>query len=549
MPTPRPALNDAQRALLTLAIRRQQDAVRQFQPSPTQAACRASRARFRLLMGPNRSGKTGYAAWEIAAAARRLHPTRSTQVAGTFLVFAPSRDQLTDPWAKKLLRQSELKGPCFEHPFIPDEEIESVHYTYGAGEPTVKVILLKNGNSIWFFVSGDPHVWKRVQGRGMVLGIAIDESAGTRQLLMECAARLLDANNNDLVRSQAGGAWLLWSCTETTVNDALIETKAKCESPDFPDFELFKISPDECPAISMVEREKLRDFMDADEYAMRMLGTGSALQSMMVYPQWDDKRHVATADYVPDDTDNLWIGYDPGTNFTGIVLAAITKDTPMTLRVVRCWQPTRQTIEQDVAMIRDHLQGRTLEGWVYDQAARKVEKVGESVIAKLHRILMGPDGIKIRRGLSMGRSRYEDGVPLVRHYLTPGRVANTPPLIQVNPSPASGCGLLRQQMLYAHFTDNAWELKEDNISKGNDHLSDALRYLITRRPGWVKRELNPKLWGPGTGAPAPESGFKKHDPRVTGTADFIEQQRLQSSAHATHGRLARVRQLRRAQRS
>lgn len=519
-------LSEAERLSLLLKIRWAQDPCRRYLQmcTHTQREIMNSPKRYRLVHGPSRSGKSAHGAWEVAAAARRIHPTRSTSVDGIYVVFAPHREQLQDPWYKKLRQNCEIqdppdaRAPVFGAPFIPDYEIAKEngrlceYFTYGAGEPTIKMIRLVNGQRIMFVPSIGKHVWKTIEGKGLILGIDIDEAAGNKKLIAECGSRLLEANSHPTIKREAGGGWLLWQATETKLNPTFSELKDKCtsEDPEYADFGSFWLPPNENPAIDAGERLKLRSLMGDDEYKIRMEGTGSAGSTMALWPQWSDEVNLTPKgqDYQIQASDNLWLFIDPGTHFTGMVLAAVSREHPRRLNIVQCWQPQRTTLEQDVSMVRSFLGGRPLEGLVYDQAARKVGKeAGRSVVGRLEEIVRraGYD-IKIHRGMMKGRSEYAATVPWLREYLRcQPDSPDFPTKIILNRDPASGCGMLRQQIQSQVFTENAYELKEENVSKGNDHLIDALRYGASRSPGWVNRPCGPKLWGPGTNSVDPDA--------------------------------------------
>ncbi len=455
------------------------------------------------------SGKTAYSAYRLARIARRLPDSKTTQVQGVYIVFAPARQQLQDPWGKKLLKKSEIKGELFEKPFIPEYEIKNAWYTYGAGDKTPAMIELKNGNYILFCVSGDKTVWKRIEGKGFVLGVVLDESAGTDDLLTELAVRLLDANSSEQVRQEAGGAWILWGATQTKKSPAFERFLALGQSNANPEYAAFDLTPGENPAIDQAEREKLSAIMSKESYEIRMLGHGSAAGAMALYPQWDDDRNLCPVgqDYVPAVDDNWWLGFDPGAHYAGLVLGCINKARPRCLRIIKVWQPQRATLRACVMLVRDYLGGRKLEGVVYDQAARKGDMVGRSIANELNTLVntKGTD-IFAHRGLMMGRSEYKATVPLFRRYLhcDPGD-PDYPTNLILNRADDSGCMLLRWQIQNCAFTDKAYELKEENIQKGQDHCSDACRYLLSRMPAWVDRGANPKLWGDGANGFDPDA--------------------------------------------
>ena len=512
------SLTLSERAALILKVRGKTDPCCGMVLTPTQQKANESTARYQAVRGVNRGGKTAYSAWKLSRVARRLPNNKTTQVNGVYIVFAPSRSQITDPWAKKLVQASEVKGELFNHPFIPEHEILHKRYTHGAGEPTLSLIELKNGNKIFFTLSGDKNIWKRIEGKGCILGVVIDESAGNPALLAEIMVRLLDANSNEQVNREAGGAWLLWAATQTKKSPAFEQFLSICQSDaeEHKDYEAFTLLPGENPAIDQAEREKLAIILSEDDYKIRMEGHGSAATAMSLYPQWDDARNYTKPDcpYVSKDDDNLWVGYDPGTHYTGIIIAAINRAYPLRLNVVKVWQPQRTTLEFDVRLIRDWLQGRKLEGWVYDQAARKVDKAsGKSVLGVLNEITQrhGYD-IHIHRGFMKGTSFYEKSVPLVRRYLKcePGDSGH-PTNVIVNGDVDSGGPLLRYQIMNCAYTEKAYEMKEENIVKGDDHVSDTLRYLISRQPCFVDRGMNPKLWGEGTAGIDPDAHVEKFE--------------------------------------
>lgn len=520
-------MDDAERLRLRIAIRRAEDPCWQMELTPTQRQVMECQKRYIAVRGQNRGGKTALSACLLSRCARRLPGPKTTDVRGVYVVFAPSRSQIADPWAKKLLKGSELKGHLFDKPFIPQYEIEHVRYTYGAGEPTVNLIELKNGNCILFCVSGDKNVWKRIEGKGCILGCVLDESAGSEQLLEELMTRLLDANSNEQVVHEAGGAWVIWGATQTKKSPAFERFLALGESGENEDYAAFSLVPGENPAIDQNEREKMAAIMSKESYEIRMLGHGSAAGGMALYPQWDDDRNLVPKgqEYVPGPDDNLWVFYDPGTHYTGIVFAAINRLHPSRINVVSVAQPQRTTLEYDAKLIRSWLGGRWLEGFVYDQAARKTDKTGATVAGALWRLFnaKGTD-VRMHRGMQMGKSEYSTTVPLMRTYLRP--VSGEANIIL---NRGDGCDLLRWQIMNCAFKENSYDLKEDNVQKGNDHCSDALRYGCSRMPVWVDRGLNPKLWGPDIG-PDPDADRQTADPTASdGRYQFAPQPTVDES--------------------
>lgn len=474
-----------QAAAVFLADRQSKDPLIQFKPGPTQKRFLESKTRHRMLNSPNRGGKTSAVAYLIASCALRRNPVWSTKIPGTYVIFAPHRDQIVDPWAKKLLVNSELRGPAELFPMIPANAIEKIHKSYGGGAPYPKLIELKNGNKIWTGVSGTGDSWEGLEGKGTILGVALDESAATQNLINECLVRLLDANSHPQVRADCGGGWLAWGATETKVKDAYTWFQQKCADPDNKSFEIFNIAPDENKAIDPAERELYRNILDADDFESRMMGQGGARDKLLVFPQFDPELHVAKTDYVPTDYDTIYVGYDPGSHVSGFVFCAFNEKSPNVCRVFAAAEIKRASIEQEVAMVKRIVRGRKIELVVYDQAARKIEKIAMgTTVAKQFRMEMEKQGVKSIRGYAYGRSRYEASVPIVRAKF----LANE---IQINPSAESGCRILTNQLKLQRFSDSSGILKESNIVAGNDHAVDSFRYLLSACPVYTKRQHNP----------------------------------------------------------
>ena len=469
-------------ANVVLQARRARDPVVQFQPTATQEAFLASTRRYKLLSSANRGGKTTSIALKVARCARRVEPVWKVpkDVNGIYCIFAPRRDQIVDPWFKKLCEGSELRGPCENEPMIPQRDIKKVYYTHGGGKPMPKVIEMNNGHRIWFGVSGDKHAWEGLEGKGMVLGIALDESAGTQNLIDECMVRLLDAHSHPGVKASCGGGWLDWGATETKLNDAFTEFRAKCEDPDCQDYAAFWIKPDENPAIDPEERAKYAQILSPDAFRARMEGEGGAHEALLVYPQYDDEIHWSDDPYTPTDEDTIYVGYDPGSNFSGLTFLAYNKAQPRVGHVFAAKELRRVTIAAEADCIKRTVLGRKIEWIAYDQAARKVEKSSGSTV--LYQLMgeMKKRGMAPRSGYFKGRSNYKDSVPVVRMALLDRRIILH-----------KGAEILRKQFKAHCFTERSGELKEDNIKKGSDHVIDSARYLLSTAPYWKQRERNP----------------------------------------------------------
>ncbi len=509
-------------AQVVLAARRERDPLAQFKPTPTQAAFLASKTRYKLLSSANRGGKTSCTAAFVARCALRRDPVWSVpkDINGVYCIFAPRRDQIVDPWYKKLCEESELRGPCEKFPMIHKRDIIKVYNTHGGGKPMPKIIELKSGHRLWFGVSGDKHAWEGLEGKGMVLGIALDESAGTQNLIDECMVRLLETHSHPSIKASCGGGWLAWGATETKLNDAFTEFRAKCEDPDCPDFAAFWIDPNENPAIDADERLKYKGILSEEKYKARMEGEGGAHEALQVYPQFDDVAHWCDTPYEVTDDDTIYVGYDPGTNMSGLVFVAYTKDQPRVGHVFRALEVRRATVDAEAEIIVNTVLGRRIEWLAYDQAARKIEKAsGSSTLWQLMECMKKRKATP-RGGYLKGRSNYDDSVPVVRLALNERRLILH-----------KGAELLRSQFKSIRFTERSGELKESNIQKGADHVCDALRYLQTTGPHWRERERNrPTIKTDGT-------TVHQQDSRVMSEEDLNVMRQFQISKLYAQGKL------------
>ncbi len=479
--------------LVELQLRLKMDPIRNMVLWPTQKRCDESKARYRWIGGANRKGKSAFLGWLLASCARRLHPTRSVSKPVTFLVLAPSREQLQDPWEKKLLKDCELPG--FEgQPFIPKWEVRRSWYTTGAGAPTIRQIDLKHGNTIRFGISKDVDAWKRRAGQA-IFAIILDEAEGDENLINELYPRLLDANKDPTIIAEAGGGWILWGATPTTQNKALAKFIETCDSQtaDTVDWEAFRFGVDEGSAIDLSERERLKAAFSDEDYELRMRGTTSFTDRLLIYgKQWSEVRHMRAEDYIVQDSDNIWCVYDPGgagkeSHDSGISFFALNRAEPRKLRWVKAILLNRTTFAYDVQVIAHYLRGRTLEGFIQDPNSNKADKgtgrrMWDQVRDEFRRLK-----ITVNRMHVWVNSRHDMGIKLVQSYLEQG-------LVEINPSKESGGQQARWQMVTYKSYEPGMYQGSHGVVKTQDELPDTFRYCVVAKPFWVNRPCGKTLW-------------------------------------------------------
>jgi hypothetical protein len=476
------------------------DPVRNFMPRPTQALCYASKARYRWIGGNNRRGKSAMLAIEAAAVARRLHPTRTVNKPTTGLILVPHREQLQDPWEKKLLKDCELTG-FVGRPLIPMSEIDKVYHNHGAGAPTLKQITMKNGNIIRFGLSGVAKTWKQRAGQQLAW-ILLDEAEGDESLLGELYPRLLDANKDAEIVAQAGGGWLLWGATPTSANRALSKFIETCEDPKVNDWQAFRTGDADGDALDMEERERLRPAFSDEDFQLRMRGSANFVDRLLIYGrQWDDNVHMRASDYEIRPDDNLWVGHDGGgagkeSHDTGIGVFAIRKEEPRKLILVKYIKLNRTTLRYDAKVLASYLRGRKLEGYVADpQYIAKTEKgSGKTIRQQLIEALLA-EKITVRRGLTHVLNWHDPGIARTKYYLENK-------LLEVNPSYESGGQLARQQMIsYRSYEAGVYQGIR-GVVKTEDEAPDVIRYVIMAKPLWMPHPCGDPAWeGPSKPPP------------------------------------------------
>jgi hypothetical protein len=502
-----------EKAAIALAELRAGDPVRQFLDNlatVTQREILACQDTYTLVTSANQGGKTTVAIVDCAATLRGIHPFQQWFGPVKVIVVVPSRAQAASIWGKRLLDGSEIrktvktpKGRTVDLatvPLIPASEVEKVDWAYSPQGKYPGKLRLRNGSEMIVILSGDANSWKRLQGIAADK-VYRDEAVGNEDLGNELNPRLLVSQTMAQRGERPWGGRVLWVATATLINEEFEAYKRRCEE-NTAGHRLFWIDPQENPAVSMEVRASMRDTMSDEAAAIRMDGTASAVHDVLIFRnQWKRERHVLPEAYEPESMDNLWIGWDPGIRSAfGLVGCVQSPSNPLQIKVVMAWTEKRQTIDYQANIIRDWLDGRFLEGVVYDPAANKTEyNRGQSIYTLLEQLL-AKMGVKIIRGFLAGRNRYEDTLPLMQRYLDPDPLNKTcSPLVVINPdSPEKPTGtgeLINQLMRYRFKNAQIQNLKGAAIYRTDTDLVDPLRYIISRQPAWAKRDPNHSIHG------------------------------------------------------
>jgi len=483
-------LTPAQKAQMILTQRERSDPLRWFVPSPTQEQFLRRDTKefpFVLLSAMNRAGKSAITLADMAMFLRGTHPYQPKHKNLTIAVFAPTRMQASNVIARKLFDDSELVLPkdapaeARNQPMIPSWEIEKLSRPMQAGMRVPKEVVLKNGNRAIFSWTGADDQDAKISGVKLDAAY-IDEEAGTPRLVAEIAARLTDSLSQGV-----GLGFYVWAYTNTRYNDAFEDFKRRCED-KVRGHKTFHLMPGENPAITAEAREMLAGTMTKEQGDIRMRGTTDAGSLVQIFgKQWQDERHIHKEPYIISPEDNLWVGYDPGVEHPmGMLVAAINKEYPMRLNVVKCWSYKGETLEKDVDRLAEWLRGRNIAGFVYDTNLKNKDRGGGPSLLVRTKELMASRGIVPKHGFCQSKKNHAPGIAMLRHYMDPAEERATPPLLMLDMATDENCvAQLRQQIMAYRGREETKFTGPGGVVKKNDDLVDPLRYLVMQRPYWV----------------------------------------------------------------
>ncbi len=483
--------------------------------TPGHRAILQSKARLIGITASQRSGKTTVLRATAAAYFRGIHPYRIRTQPVRVLVVAPSMMQLATIYRKGFFQGSELHvteeqakiwpdlKSVVKKPLIPEDELAK----NSKGKPDIQWGTSKfgrvpgvarhiDGSEIYFHISGDPNSWKRIEGLDFHC-VCRDEASGDDNIGNTLITRLMEHWDKP---DFPDAGFYLWGASELQVITERIEFLKKCKE-GAKHHAWFFLENSDNPKVTQKNREDAAEMLGKEEADKRIWGTTTAISGQLVYGRhFSRERHILKELYEPSPQANLWIGWDPGTAHPfGLVCAAIEPERPSQLRVVRCYSETRKTLDYQANCIAEWLDGRFLEGLVFDSAGatKGGYSRGESWFVQLEEALTQL-GVKIHRGMIPGKNRYDVGIPLVWRYLDPDPTNNkADPLLLINPpSPlAPGCEMLVEQFLAYRFKKaiaNGDGLKGEAIHRQFDDLLDPCRYICSRQPRWVSRPPNIK---------------------------------------------------------
>lgn len=518
-----------QREVLVQAIaekkRRSIEALRLYRPmAGPQEAFHYSAAAERIIRGGNRSGKSvaGFAETASCATGIPLTDSKGNPIPYRYPLDEPKtiwmigydqghigrviyknlfeggafyiiKDEFTGewrawkPWQEYDAAYAEKKKPA--PPLIPARLIKSMSWDDKANRVFTRCRLV-DGTEIHAFSSkSDP-----AQGVKVHL-VHIDEDIEYPGHVSEWQARLADVKGR-----------LIWTAFPHSSNNALQDMSERAQDEkgkENPDVEEFQLVFSKNPYIDDEEKRKmLARWQKAGPEEVRARDLGEfANESVYVYPNFSKSLHSAIRDDedmrdeidrilrktngTPPSTWTRYLSLDPGHTICAVLFAAIPPPDIGDYIVLYDELYLRRASAEDVAKaVRHKISGWYFQEFIIDYNAgrRTVEGFGINIRAQYAKYFGKYNILSATTGNSFtyGSNDVAAGIFMVRSALDDQPFTGPKIRIVMHQCP----NLIREFMRYKKRVVRD-EVRDEPIQKDN-HLMDALRYLVARQPQYVR---------------------------------------------------------------
>lgn len=336
------AAEELRKVLVELASR-QVEALKLYEPLPSQLAFHKSNAWERLLRGSNRGGKTLPATIEVIWLATGTHPYLPfpKKDARIFCVAKDERKlgeviwrKMTKPGAFRIIRDLESgewrafrpatdwerkKESMPSPPLLPRRWIKHISWALKKDGIPKKVTLI-NGTEISFYSS------KGAPPNGVDIDLAwFDEEIEVADWYSEICARLLDR-----ATFEEGSGKFFWSATPQAGAEQLWELHLHCEderkNPE-PAAEEFFIALADNPFIGDREKKVLASKLTSEEERRVRIGGEFAFVSYRMYPEFSKDIHGVDPFPIPYNWTRI-AAIDPGRSPCAVLFGAIPPPFP-----------------------------------------------------------------------------------------------------------------------------------------------------------------------------------------------------------------------------
>lgn len=509
---------DRLRQLLRELAKRRCQGLNLYEPFDEQIRFHRSVARIRTVIGSNRSGKTLVAAVEVARALTGTDPHRKYpagrgrcyavgknldhvgQVMWRKLsraeCFRMIRDEYTGEWRAwrpwLLYDISHVEKTKWAPPLIRPSLVKKVAWENKA-KSIPRVVVMHNGWELSFF-SGEG---KPPQGVDLDL-CWMDEEIPDEDWFPEMRARLLDRHGR-----------LVWSATPESGTDVLYDLHEKAEREAHRGggsrVQEFVLLLADNPYISEAEKEEFAADL-TDEQRRVKVGGDFAVTGYKIYPSFSMSVHGV--DWPDGGIPDHWTRYasiDPGHGVCAVLFGAVPpREEGDYLYLYDELYVTECDALKFAEEMRQRCVGQRFEAFIIDQRGSVKSEVatGKTILEQYTEALRnaGVWSSATAHGFRLGSDDVDAGLMAVRSWMASRRDGTTRLRVFRDRLP-----WFEWEMKRYHRKRVAGTLKDRPRDK-NDHLMDALRYLVMANPRWVAPREGPRRAG---GARAAFDAFEK----------------------------------------
>jgi hypothetical protein len=538
--------------LLREHAQREMETLRIWRPLPQHVEFFMSPAKYRILRGGNRSGKSSAAFVEVASAAMGIpvvgpddqpmpmkFPTDrpltiwivgwdEAHIGGTVhrmlftnKAFRMIRDQETQKWrcwrpweADDKARESEVK---FCPPLIPPSAVAGWVWKK-VGAHVFEQCNLKNGTIIRAFSSySEPP-----QGEPVDL-VLIDEDIQNEEFIDEMKRRIMDYKGR-----------FIWAALPHSKNNALIEMSERAEAQrdrEQPDIVEWVLRTQDNPYIDENEKRIAREMSTEDEQRMRDSGE-FLTDNVLVYPSFNidihgcprkdeklndriDEALIANALEPPEDWMRLLI-LDPGHVVCAILFGAVPPPRYGRAIVVYDELYLRRLHPDDVAkQVEQKVKGHCFETFIIDNRAGRQTQINTKTIRLQYSEAFHARGIRCIQSDSSflyGSDNVLAGIDLVRDALS------------IRSDGKATLRIVREKTPWLQWEMRRYKKRivaktacDEPVQKDN-HLCDCLRYLVSHNPEYVPPDHQAASYSP---AYASYLKYMKEEKKRNGSAILL----------------------------
>lgn len=476
------------RAILGEAVRRRAEALRLYEPLPSQDRFHRSTYQERLLRGSNRGGKTLPAAVEVARAVTCQDPHGKYPETGLCVCVGKDGSHCADPMWKKLARPGAFSIIRDVHtglwrayraydpgdlarageakpapPLIPPRYIKSIAWEEKkANQP--KKITLHTGWEILFKSSEG----KPPQGITADL-VWFDEEIIDPEWYPELSARLVDRHGK-----------FVWSATPQAATEHLFELHKRAEEGDRLVEEIVVLLRDNAH-ISQQDKLDFIQKMSPEQRRVRIEGE-FAILGHLVYPEYSKLIHNCDWFHIPDTWTRL-LAIDPGRQVCAVLFAAVPPGEKHIyfydeLYIRQC------DAERLGERLKEKTNGQRFHVFLIDGRAARQTEMGSGVTVesrylnelRKHKLRSELNGF----GFTWGSDDVDAGLLAFRSWLRI-RPDGTTKLRVLRGS----CPEFENEIERYHYQRVQGRLTDKPI-KAHDHLMDCARYIAAYGPTYHK---------------------------------------------------------------